>query len=218
MQRSVAAVTESGPESSSIPTEDRNTHQPISGKYVHCIKFGNRWVGPGFAGTMPRLNPSSRHSNANLFTGTGGTTRKSFTKTCTTGSRPGTITNVHIRVSGYARRTRHTKTITATPLHDQPNRLQNQGFAPIFYGQQSEFTSNRADEHELSVLCLRILQAALVYVNTLLLQDVLVEPEWASILAPEDKRGLTPLFWSNIAPYGEVRLDMNTRLNIPTAA
>ena len=88
----------------------------------------------------------------------------------------------------------------------------------IHYGQVGELTSNRADEHELSVLCLRILQAALVYVNTLLLQDILVEPEWASTLTPEDKRGLTPLLWSNIAPYGEVRLDMNTRLNIPTAA
>jgi TnpA family transposase len=88
----------------------------------------------------------------------------------------------------------------------------------ISYGQQGELTSNRADEQELSVLCLRILQAALVYINTLLLQDVLVEPQWASILTPEDKRGLTPLFWSNIAPYGEVRLDMNTRLDIPTAA
>jgi TnpA family transposase len=40
----------------------------------------------------------------------------------------------------------------------------------ISYGQQGELTSNRADEQELSVLCLRILQAALVYINTLLLQ------------------------------------------------
>jgi hypothetical protein len=59
------------------------------------------------------------------------------------------------------------------------------------------------------------LQADLVYINTLLLQDVLVEP---AILTPDDRRGLTPMFWSNIAPYGEVRLDMATRLNIPTAA
>ena len=57
-----------------------------------------------------------------------------------------------------------------------------------------------------------------MYINTLLLQDVLTEPAWNAILTPEDRRGLTPMFWSNIAPYGEVRLDMNTRLDIPTAA
>ena len=88
----------------------------------------------------------------------------------------------------------------------------------IHYGQGGELTSNRAEEHELSVLCLRILQAALVYINTLLLQDVLTEPAWNAILTPEDRRGLTPMFWSNIAPYGEVRLDVSTRLDIPTAA
>ncbi|MET9383675.1 hypothetical protein ABZY09_22060 [Streptomyces sp. NPDC002928] len=43
------------------------------------------------------------------------------------------------------------------------------------------------------VLCLRILQSALVYVNTLMLQDVLTEPEWAGLLTPADRRGLTPL-------------------------
>jgi TnpA family transposase len=38
----------------------------------------------------------------------------------------------------------------------------------------------------MSVLCLRILQAALVYVNTLMIQDLLAEPEWADVLTPED--------------------------------
>ncbi|WP_107070942.1 Tn3 family transposase [Streptomyces cyaneogriseus] len=32
------------------------------------------------------------------------------------------------------------------------------------------------DEQEMFVLCLRILQSALVYVNTLMLQDILGEP------------------------------------------
>lgn len=53
---------------------------------------------------------------------------------------------------------------------------------------------------------------------TLLVHNVLIEPEWNAILTPEDWRGPTPMFWSNIAPYGEVRLDMTTRLDIPTAA
>jgi hypothetical protein len=32
------------------------------------------------------------------------------------------------------------------------------------------------------------------------------------VAVPADRRGLTPLFWTNIAPYGEVRLNMNNRL------
>jgi TnpA family transposase len=37
-------------------------------------------------------------------------------------------------------------------------------------------------KQELSVLCLRVLQAALVYVNTLMVQDVLADEEWAAQL------------------------------------
>ncbi len=39
------------------------------------------------------------------------------------------------------------------------------------------------------VLCLRILQSALVYVTTLMLQDVLADPAWADLLTPADRRG-----------------------------
>lgn len=38
-------------------------------------------------------------------------------------------------------------------------------------------------------------ESALVYVNTLMLQDILGEPEWTDLLTPADRRGLTPLFW-----------------------
>lgn len=50
--------------------------------------------------------------------------------------------------------------------------------------------------------------------NTLMLQDILGEPEWAGLLTPADRRGLTPLFWSHVRPYGEVNLDMDTRLDL----
>lgn len=92
----------------------------------------------------------------------------------------------------------------------------NRANAVIYYGKGAEIASNRSDEQEMSIACLRILQAALVYVNTLLLQDVLAEPEWAALLTDEDRRGLTPLFWQHILPYGEVKLDMATRLDIRT--
>ena len=84
----------------------------------------------------------------------------------------------------------------------------------LAYGKRGDIQSNRRDEQELFVLCLRILQAALVYINTLMLQDVLGEPAWTEFLTPADRRGLTPLFWMHVLPYGEVNLDMTSRLNL----
>ena len=81
----------------------------------------------------------------------------------------------------------------------------------IFYGKGGDIATNRRDEQEMAVLCLRILQAALVYVNTLMLQDVLADPGWSEALTSEDQRDLTPLFWMHVLPYGEVRLDMTSR-------
>ena len=83
-----------------------------------------------------------------------------------------------------------------------------------------DLASNSRDQHELAVLSLHLLQAALVLVNTLMVQTVLAEPEWGDALTGEDKRGLTPLFTSHITPYGEVKLDMSTRLDLssPRAA
>ncbi len=34
------------------------------------------------------------------------------------------------------------------------------------------------------------------------------------MLTPEDHRGLTPLFWSHVLPYGEVKLNMASRLTL----
>jgi hypothetical protein len=39
------------------------------------------------------------------------------------------------------------------------------------------------------------------YVNTLMIQDMLADPEWADVLTDEDKRALTLLFWMHIQPY-----------------
>lgn len=82
----------------------------------------------------------------------------------------------------------------------------------IFYGKGGDIATNRRDEQELSVLCLRVLQAALVYVNTLMVQDIRADDEWAAQLTDADRCGLTPLFWTHVVPYGEVKLDMTSRL------
>lgn len=47
---------------------------------------------------------------------------------------------------------------------------------------------------------------------TLMVQDVLADDEWSAVLTDADRRGLTPLFWTHVALYGEVKLDMSSRL------
>jgi TnpA family transposase len=93
----------------------------------------------------------------------------------------------------------------------------NGGNKIIFFGKGGDIATNRRDEQELSVLCLRVLQSALVYVNTLMVQDVLADEDWANRMTEVDHRGLTPLFWTHISPYGEVRLNMTRRLALANA-
>jgi TnpA family transposase len=87
----------------------------------------------------------------------------------------------------------------------------------IFYGKDGELTGPDREDQETSMLALHLLQSALVHLNTLLVQRVVDDPAWANRLTAEDRRGLTPLFWSNINPYGTFHLDMTTRLDLDRA-
>ena len=82
----------------------------------------------------------------------------------------------------------------------------------IFYGKNSEFSSNRLEEQELSVLALHLLQSSLVYINTLMIQDVLSESYWFSLMQKDDFRAITPLLHRHVNPYGKFTLDMNLRI------
>jgi hypothetical protein len=42
-------------------------------------------------------------------------------------------------------------------------------------------------------------------------------PTRTTVLTPGDQRGLTPLFWSHVLPYGEVKLNMTSRLPLSTS-
>ena len=75
-------------------------------------------------------------------------------------------------------------------------------------------TSNRREDHEISMLSLHLLQNCMVYVNTLMLQQVLSQPHWQGRLTETDLRALTPLIWEHVNPYGRFELDMTTRLPI----
>lgn len=81
-----------------------------------------------------------------------------------------------------------------------------------------ELTGADREDQETSMLALHLLQSALVHLNTLLVQHVLAEPTWTSRITDDDRRGLTPLFWSNINPYGTFHLDMTTRIDLERTA
>jgi hypothetical protein len=74
--------------------------------------------------------------------------------------------------------------------------------------------TNDLENQELTMLALHLLQICLVYINTLMIQRVLTEPDWTQRMLPEDLRALTPLIYSHVTPYGTFRLDMNQRLAI----
>jgi TnpA family transposase len=84
----------------------------------------------------------------------------------------------------------------------------------ILFGKGSEFTSNRREQQEVTMLALHLLQNALIYINTLMVQQVLSTGDWEARLTVEDRRGMTPLFHSHINPYGTFHLDLNTRLGL----
>jgi hypothetical protein len=53
---------------------------------------------------------------------------------------------------------------------------------------------------------------SLVYMNTLMIQQVYKDGNWQKRFTKEDYRGVTPLFYSHVEPYGMLQLDMTKRL------
>ena len=82
----------------------------------------------------------------------------------------------------------------------------------VYFARRGEMTSNRREDQEISMLSLHLLQNCMVYVNTLMLQQVLAQPHWQGRLTATDLRALTPLIWEHVNPYGRFDLDMSTRL------
>ena len=101
-------------------------------------------------------------------------------------------------------------------IHEALNVVENlnsiMGF--IFYGKLGEISTNNKEDQELAIVCLNLLQVSMVYINTLMIQEVLSEPLWQNKLTKEDKRALTPLIHSHINPYGLFPLDLEKRIII----
>jgi TnpA family transposase len=82
----------------------------------------------------------------------------------------------------------------------------------IFFARQGGFASNRREDHEVSMLALHLLQNCMVYINTLMLQQVMARPPWTERIGARDLGALTPLIWEHVNPYGRFELDMDARL------
>lgn len=104
-------------------------------------------------------------------------------------------------------------------IHEGLNVVENWNGANtfIFYGKSGEFATNRLEEQRLAALSLHLLQICLVYINTLLIQRVLAEPQHQQAMQPEDWRALTPLIYHHITPYDWFRLNLQERLSIEEA-
>jgi TnpA family transposase len=84
----------------------------------------------------------------------------------------------------------------------------------ILFGKGGDIATNRREDQEVTMLALHLLQNALVYINTLMLQRVLSEAAWATRLTVEDLRALTSLIYAHVSPYGHFLLDMLTHLDL----
>src|SRR5271165_222278 len=86
----------------------------------------------------------------------------------------------------------------------------------VFFARRGELGSNRREDQELSMLSLHLLQNCMVFVNTLMLQQVLARPHWADRLTSRDQQAVTPLIWDHVNPYGRFELDMDSRIPVLT--
>lgn len=100
-------------------------------------------------------------------------------------------------------------------IHEGLNVVENWNSANgfVFFGKGGEIASNRIADQEISALALQLVQASMVYVNTRMVQSVLSDPDWQDRLSPEDYRGLTPLIYAHITPYGRYDIDLSTRID-----
>ncbi len=74
--------------------------------------------------------------------------------------------------------------------------------------------TNRLEDQEIPVLSLHLLQICLVYINTLMIQNVLSDATWMNRMTEVDFRALIPLIHNHVTPYGSFKLDMEKRLHL----
>ena len=88
----------------------------------------------------------------------------------------------------------------------------------VFFGKGGEIASNRVADQEISAHALHLLQTSLVYVNTRMIQSVLTDNAWTGRLSERDYRGLSPLIYLHINPYGRFEVDLDQRIDFGAMA
>lgn len=84
----------------------------------------------------------------------------------------------------------------------------------ISYGRTGEFSGKRLEDQEITMLSIQLLQNSLIYVNTLMLQEVLAKPYWFEHMTEADWRAITALIYNHVGFYGKLELDENVRIPI----
>lgn len=105
-------------------------------------------------------------------------------------------------------------------IHEGLNVVENWNSANsfVFFGKGGEIATNRVRDQETAAHALHLLQSSLVYVNTRMMQSVLHNPDVVARLSPEDYRGLSPLIYLHINPYGRFEVDLNKRIDFERMA
>ncbi len=100
-------------------------------------------------------------------------------------------------------------------IHEGLNVVENWNSATGFvhFGRGGEIATNRREDQEVAAQALTLLQNCLVYVNTQMFQSVLSEPEWRARMTEADHRGITPLIYAHVNPYGKFDLGLKKRLS-----
>ncbi len=105
-------------------------------------------------------------------------------------------------------------------IHEGLNVVENWNSANsfVFFGKGGEIATNRVRDQETAAHALHLLQSSLVYVNTRMVQSILRNPDVAARLSPEDYRGLSPLIYLHINPYGRFEVDLDKRIDFERMA
>ena len=82
----------------------------------------------------------------------------------------------------------------------------------VHFGRGGEISSNKREDQEVAVQALHLVQNCMVYVNTQMYQNVVAKPEWKRRLSKEDLRGITPLIYNHVNPYGRFDVDFDRRI------
>ncbi len=79
----------------------------------------------------------------------------------------------------------------------------------ICYGGKAEIQTNDPATQELTVLSLHLLQDSFTLVNMIMVERVASADGYVQRMQADARNAMTPLFTSNLNPYGDISLDIN---------